>query len=296
MATIVHEGVERRTFPRRAHDRTGMALRDTVGTGAVAVSDTDGMRVSWGGIWGGVLVGMGILMLLTALGLAIGATAVDPRDTEAQTIGIGAAIWAGLTLLIALYIAGHVSTRIGAIFDRTTSTYEGVLVWVLSVLFMAFFAASGIGLVASGAFKLVGGATQAIGTVVSGGSSTDLGEGNVDQIVQRLRDPQTAQMLAGATGMNPDQVRQNLGQMADKAEAAKNNPAQAATEVRQGVQQMVQQAREDGTLQHTAERAQDAAKKTAWITFLALVLSLFAALLGAWSGRRGAAVTAGREP
>jgi len=159
-----------------------MALRDNVGTSAVAVSDTDGMRVSWGGIWGGVLVGLGILMLLTALGLAIGATAVDPTDTEAQTIGIGAAIWAGLTLLIALYVAGHVSTRIGAIFDRTTSTYEGFLVWVVSILFMAFFAASGIGLVASGAFKLVGGATQAIGTVVSGGNLSDLSQGNVEQI------------------------------------------------------------------------------------------------------------------
>jgi hypothetical protein len=293
MATIVHEGVERRTFPRRANDRTGMALRDA--PAAVAVSATEGMRVSWGGIWGGVLVGMGLLMLLTALGLAIGATAVDPRDTEAQTIGIGAAIWAGLTLLIALYIAGHVSTRIGAIFDRTTSTYEGFLVWVLSVLFMAFFAASGIGLVASGAFKLVGGATQAIGAVVTGGGSTDLGEGNVDQIVQRLKDPQTARMLAGATGMQEDQVRQNLNQMADKAQGAKDDPAKAAAEVRQGVQQMVQQARDDGTLQRAAERAQDAAKKTAWITFIALILSLLAALLGAWSGRRGAALSAGRE-
>jgi hypothetical protein len=294
MATIVHEGVERRTYPRRANDRTGMALRDSA-AGALAVSDTDGMRVSWGGIWGGVLVGLGVLMLLTALGLAIGATAVDPRATEAQTVGIGAAIWAGLTLLIALYIAGHVSTRIGAVFDRTTSTYEGFLVWVLSVLFMAFFAASGIGLVASGAFKLVGGATQALGIVVSGGSSTDLGEGNVDQIVQRLRDPQTARMLSGATGMDQEKVQQNLDQMADKAQAAKDDPAKAAAEVRRGVQRMIQQARDDGTLQRAAERAQDAAKKTAWITVLALILSLFAAILGAWSGRRGAAVSAGRE-
>jgi hypothetical protein len=296
MATIVNEGVERRTYPRRADDRTTLALRESVGSAPIAVSDTDGMRVSWGGIWGGVLVGMGLLVLLTALGLAIGATAVDPTGTEAQAIGIGAAIWAGLTLLIALYVAGHVSTRVGAIFDRTTSTYEGFLVWVLSVLFMAFFAASGIGLLASGAFKLVGGATQALGTVVSGGSVTDLGQGSVEQIAQRLRDPQTAQMLAGATGMDPQKMQQDLSQMADKAEAAKDNPAQAAADVRQGVQQMIQQARDDGTLQRAAERAQDAAKKTAWITFIALILSLLAALLGAWSGRRGAAVTAGREP
>jgi hypothetical protein len=233
-------------------------------------------------------------MLLTALGLAIGISAVDPRGTDAQSVGIGAAVWAGLSLLIALYIAGMVSTRIGAVFDKTTGMFEGVLAWVLTVLLIAYLAGSGIGMMASGAFKLVGGATQAIGSMVTGNIG-DVSEGSVDQIVQRLRDPQTARTMATATGMPEEEVRTNLGQMADKAEAAKDNPAQAAADVRQSVQGMVQRAKSEGRLAQAADKAKEGATKTAWITFIALVLSLLAAVFGAMTGRRAAAVRAGRE-
>jgi hypothetical protein len=67
-----------------------------------------------------------------------------------------------------LFVAGMVSTRIGAITDRTTGFFEGVLVWVVTVLLLAYFAGSGIGMLAGGAFQLVGGASQAIGTAVQG--------------------------------------------------------------------------------------------------------------------------------
>jgi hypothetical protein len=126
----------------------------------------DGMRVSWGGIFGGVLVALGVLLLLAALGVAVGITAAQPGETDAATLGTGAGIWAALSLLAALFIGGMVSTRIGAIFDRATGVFEGVLVWVVSVLLVAYLGASGVGMLASGAAELVGGAGQAIGEVV----------------------------------------------------------------------------------------------------------------------------------
>ena len=290
MASIVHEGTihDRRTFARRSGDAT-------LAGSASALTYTEGMRVSWGGVWGGVLVGMGVLLLLTALGLAVGATAVDPSQPDAQTLGIGAAIWAAVSLLIALYVGGLVSTRIGMVHDRTTGMFEGMLVWVLSVLFIAYLAGSGIGMVAGGAFKLVGGATQAIGSIVTGSSGSDLSQGSVDQIVQRLKDPQTAQTLSAATGIPEQEVQRNLSQIADKTQAARDNPALAASEVRQGVRNMIQEARSSGSLTQAAERAREGASKTAWITLLALLLSLIAAVFGAMSGRRGAAVRVGRE-
>jgi hypothetical protein len=43
----------------------------------------EGMRVSWGGVWAGVLVALGTLLVLSTLGVAVGFTAdarnVDPR-------------------------------------------------------------------------------------------------------------------------------------------------------------------------------------------------------------------------
>jgi len=288
MATIVHEDFtnERRIAPRRTTDRT-------VTHRAANLIDVQGMSVSWGGVWGGVLTGIGLLLLLTALGLALGVSAVDP-DADNSSLGMGAAVWAGISLLLALYLAGMASTRIGAIFDKTTGMFEGVLVWVLSLLVIVYLAGSGIGLVAGGAFKLIGGATQTLGTMVTGGTP-DMSQGTIDDVIQRLRDPQSARVIAAATGMPQDQVHSNLVQMADRAETAKDNPAQAAADVRQSIEEMIQRARADGTFARAADKAKAAATKTAWITFVALILSLIAAVLGSMTGRRAAAVTAGRE-
>jgi hypothetical protein len=132
----------------------------------------DGMRVSWGGVFGGVLVALGFLLLMTALGVAVGISAAQPGETDTGTLGAGAGIWAGVTLLVALFIGGWVSTRIGAIFDGTTGFFEGALVWVVSVLLMLCMASTGISLLAGGAFKLVGGAAQALSSVLQSSQAT----------------------------------------------------------------------------------------------------------------------------
>src|SRR5215207_5622875 len=133
---------------------------------ATAWFGTEGMKVSWGGVFAGVLVALGVSMLLAALGVAIGITAVNPGETDPGTIGTGAAIWGAVQLLLALFVGGMVATRVGAIIDRTTGFFEGVLVWVVSLMLMAYLAASGIAAVASGAFSLLGGATQTFSAVI----------------------------------------------------------------------------------------------------------------------------------
>lgn len=121
----------------------------------------EGMRVTWGGVWGGVLTAVGLLLLLAALGVAVGITAADPRSTDAATAGTAAAIWAGASLLIALFIGGMVSTRAGAIHDRATGFWEGFLVWIVSLLLMAYLATTGMASLASGTMQLMGAASQA---------------------------------------------------------------------------------------------------------------------------------------
>ena len=56
------------------------------------------------------------------------AECVDPTDPDPSAIGVGAVIWAGVQLLLALFVGGMVATRVGAIIDRTTGLFEGVLV------------------------------------------------------------------------------------------------------------------------------------------------------------------------
>lgn len=251
-----------------------------------AILRAEGMKVSWGGIFGGVLVAVGLLLLLTALGVAVGISAAQPGETEASTLGAGAGLWAGLSLLVALFVGGVVSTRIGAIVDGTTGFFEGALVWVVSILLMLYFAGSGIGMLAGGAFQMVGGAAQAMGSVMqSPGQSVDM-SGSVDQIIQRLKDPKTAQQIASMTGMAQSEVQATLSETAQRVENNRDNPSQAAAEAKAGMAQLMDQAKSSGALEQKAQEVQPKATRAAWITFGALILSLLAAVFGAMSGRR----------
>ncbi len=260
-------GVEREVLVERATDRF------------------DGMKISWGGVFGGVLAGIGTLLLLSSLGLAIGVSAVDPRDPNATAVGTGAAIWTALTLLISLFVGGWASTRLSMLWERTTAMFEGALVWVLSMIIVLYLTASGIGLLASSASGILGQTAQAVGASVGSMNEQDLSRGSVDEILARLRDPQTASAISTGLRVPREDVARTLGDISARVETARDNPARAADEVRSGMARLMSQAQENIT--QTAERAQPAASKTAWITFAALVLSLLAAIAGAAVGRRG---------
>ena len=274
MATVIRESPY---HDRRSAERRRIAYP--------AAGRAEGMRVSWGGVFGGVLVALGFLLLMTALGVAVGISAAQPGETDAGMLGAGAGIWGGLSLLIALFLGGWVSTRIGAIFDGTTGFFEGVLVWVVSVLLMLYFAGSGIGMLAGGAFKLVGGAAQALGSVVQSQGAPDV-SGSVEQMIQRLKDPKTAEQIAAATGMPASEVQATLSETAQRVENNRANPAQAAAEAKNGVAQLMEKAKSSGALQQKAEEVKPEATRAAWVTFGALLLSLFAAVFGAMAGRR----------
>ena len=258
---------------------------------ATAWFGTEGMKVSWGGVFAGVLVAMGVSMLLAALGVAIGISAVKPGETDPGTIGIGAAVWGGVQLLIALFIGGMVATRVGAIIDRTTGFFEGVLVWVVSLILMAYLAGSGIASVASGAFSMLGGATQTFIAVDQGQGGTGNVDvsGTVEQMAEQLRSPELVNRVASITGLSVNDVRNTLSDTATRVEANRNNPTLAAQEASRGVATLFDRARSSGALAAQAEEIQPEAASTAWLTFVALLLSLGAAVAGAMLGRNKAA-------
>jgi hypothetical protein len=115
-----------------------------------------GMKISWGGVFGGVLAGIGALILLSSLGVAIGVSAAHGRNTDGDAIRTGAAIWTGLSLLVSLFIGGWASTRLSMLWERTTAMFEGVLVWVLSLIIVLYLTASGVSLVVIRGFGVAG--------------------------------------------------------------------------------------------------------------------------------------------
>jgi len=247
----------------------------------------EGLKISWGGVWAGVLVVLGTLLLLSTLGMAIGVSSIDPRGgNDAGAFGTGAAIWTGLSLLVALFVGGMAATRLGMVLDKAAGTFEGGLVWVLSMVAILWLAGSGVSLVAGGVADVFGVAARGAVTAVAG--TDDLAQGDVAQMIDRLNSPTTTRALAAATGLPEQDVRNTLSDIGGRVNAARNDPAAAAAEVRRGVEQL--QARAQAQMPQIAERVQGGATKTAWSAFAVLVLSLAAAVIGSVIGRRKALV------
>lgn len=252
-----------------------------------------GTRVSWSGIFGGVVVRIGVLLLLTAPGLAIGITAVDPNNPDAGAIGRSTAIFTGVSLLLAVFIGGRSAARMSMLWDRTVALFKGTLRWALFMLLILDLAASGISLVAGQTFSLLGTVAQSAGSAAgsaaggAGASLPSLASGDVDQVLRTLDDPNTAAQIATPTGMNRDEVQSNLADLRGRVEAAREDPAKVAAEVRQSVNGIAEGAKTRA--QQAAVDAKPAASRTAWTNFGALLLGLLAGMAGAAVGRSNAA-------
>jgi hypothetical protein len=106
----------------------------------------EGMRVSWGGIWAGMLVVLGAMLVLSALGIAVGFSA-DARNVDPEKISTGAVIWSRGSLLIALFLGGMAAARMSMVWDRFTGLAQGALVWVVSMIAVLLLGANGVGLI-----------------------------------------------------------------------------------------------------------------------------------------------------
>src|SRR5690242_2522563 len=67
-------------------------------------------NVSWGAVLSGVFLALVVQLLLNMLGVGLGAATLDPLtgdNPSASTLSMGAAIWMGLSGILAAFVGGH---------------------------------------------------------------------------------------------------------------------------------------------------------------------------------------------
>jgi hypothetical protein len=254
-----------------------------------------GPRVHWAGVMSGFFVAIGVLMIMGALGLAIGVTALgDPRaatDETASGLGIGAGVWAFITMLVALFLGGMVSTKVTDRPDRPGAMIHGVLVWVLFSLFTVWMIASGVSLGLSGLFGALSGLARGATTAVAAGGGDlvqTLGLNDPNRVMEKLDDPGTASTLAAATGMSTEEARAALGELRARVQAVRDDPARVTAEVREFLAQYTERAKQQALA--AAAKAQHGAKIGSWTTFGVMVVGLGVSIAGAMGGVRVSAV------
>jgi len=265
-------------------------------------------RVSWGAIFAGLLVTVVIQLMLTLLGIGIGAATVDPlrEQNPAQGLAIGSAIWLIVSALIAVFVGACVSGRLSGGPRASDGLLHGIVTWSAATVLTVAMLISATGAIIGGTGTLLS------GVVKGGGKAAQSGQGQeamslVKQVVPDVDKLSPTGRESGPTGQLATMAKQNPQLAAVLARMEKNGgAAQSPAERDQAVQMLTQQGMNqqqaaqlvsqwDQQFQQTKGQVEQKARevgdkaargvsKGAIMGFVALLLELGVAAWGGWAG------------
>ncbi len=184
---------------------TSAAPRTDVETTVVTPVD----RVRWGAIFAGLFSALSTLLVLTLLGIGIGAASFDPGD-RASGFGIGAGIWSAVSLLLAFAVGGYVAARTAAVTGRRNGALNGALMWAVAIPLLLYALGSGVGALLGTAGRAATSAATVAGQAAAehadnpalqatAGAATEAGQdaaANLQATAQALNTPENQQAVA----------------------------------------------------------------------------------------------------
>ncbi|MEP0907876.1 hypothetical protein NC969_20380 [Leptolyngbya subtilissima ST-M1] len=136
--------------------------------------------VRWGPIIAGLVVAIATQLVLTALGAAVGLTNIagsDAAQSNAGDVGTAVGIWSIISLLIALFLGGYVTSRACGPMNRKTALLNGAILWATTLAVSAWLLSSGV----AGAFGLVAQGADAVVNQVPTDALPNAADPNVSQ-------------------------------------------------------------------------------------------------------------------
>ena len=250
----------------------------------------------------------GVWLLLHALGLGIGLTAVDPEyPSSLRGVGIGTGIWSIIVPLIALFAGGLVVGYLAGARPMVSSVIHGAVLWALATIVSLLLLIAIVGGLVGGAARLSGQVVGAAGSAAVQGIA-QLDDANLDRLGLTERDllaPINERLQAtGKPAITADQLRAAIEDalrtavrqgrldrqllVQSLAEQTPLTPAEAqeiATNIEQAWQQQAgmlsQRAQSLGTTaQQTALQAVESTGKALLVLFFVLAVGLVAAVGG----------------
>ncbi|MFB1483326.1 hypothetical protein [Corallococcus sp. RDP092CA] len=283
------------------------AIVESERAGIIPAVPGSAYKLSWGAIFGGTFVALGVWILLYTLGLALGLSSVNPANAaSAKSAGIFTGIWSVIVPLVALFVGGMVAARSAGIVDKGGGALHGAVLWGLTtlvgVMVVGMLVSNVLGAVLNVGKAAVGaGGTAAVGAVAGGGNAAkafglDANDalGPVNQRLRQEGKPAiTANQLEAATkDIVTEGVRQGrmdrellVSNIAQNTNLSRQDAEGVADRVQQQVDQAKAKASEVGQqAQQGALKVADRSGRVFWGIFAGLLLGLVAAVLGATLG------------
>ncbi|MFL5348070.1 MAG: hypothetical protein ACJ8AT_25035 [Hyalangium sp.] len=267
-------------------------------------------KLSWGAIFGGTFVALGVWILLYALGLALGLSSVDPSNPgSAKSAGIGTGIWSLIVPLIALFAGGLVASRTAGVVDKMGGALHGAVLWGLTTLVGVVVMGMVISSLMGAVFNVGKTAVGAAGSAISGVASQTGNVGNAAKsfgldandalapVNKRLRQEGkptiTADQLQATTkdvintGIQQGRLDRNLlvSSIAQNTSLSRRDAEDIADRIEaQWSQAQAQVGQVAQQVQQGALKAADTTGHVFWGVFFALLLGLVSSILGATLG------------
>lgn len=261
-------------------------------------------RISWGAIFGGVILVVVIQLLLSMLGAGIGLGTVNVNagtTPDASSFGMSAGIWWLISSCIALFLGGYVAAWLAGIELRFDGMLHGLVTWGIATLLTVYLLSSAIGGIIGGGFSALGSVTSAAGSGISSaakplaqaaGVSPDMVQNQAQAYLQPANPdpatmtPQDAQkdvatnLVTYAKG-GPDAAAAKERVITDMAAQMKISHDDAAKKF-DDAQAKLQQTKDQAvqTAKNAADESASAASKTSFAVFVDLLLGGILAAIG----------------
>ena len=104
------------------------------------------LRLDWSALFGGAVLGWGILLLLSMIGMIIGLSVIDSFGVRPAASNAGAAIWSAASAVVASFAGAFLVVRLAGDRRRSESLAHGAVWWGMSMLLAGMIAlfASGV--------------------------------------------------------------------------------------------------------------------------------------------------------
>ncbi|BFO54018.1 MULTISPECIES: hypothetical protein [Comamonadaceae] len=182
--------------------------------------------VSWGAVFAGLVLSLIVYLVLSVLGTAIGASAIDPLGDRNpfSGFGVGAGIWAGVTTLLAIAVGGFVSGYLA----RRSGALHGLLAWGMTTLVTVYLVVSATG----SALNAAGGAAKTGLTTVGAvaGAGVSAAAPALGNVVQRQLDQAGISLDANSLQAELEKLLRQTGKPELQPENLKNEAQAAASQ------------------------------------------------------------------
>jgi uncharacterized metal-binding protein len=186
-----------------------------------------GTRIKWAAVFAGLVVGIAVQMMLTLLGLAIGAWSIDLREAQpGGGIPLGTGIWTGISMLISAFVGGYVTARLSGASLRSDGLFHGAVVWGLNWLVFGWLATTAMSFMIGGLFNTFGTGVQmlgqGVGTAVSAAASkatnaeTNVSAGDLRQQIESVL------KATGKPELQPSEIKKDASKVTDTAQSGQS--------------------------------------------------------------------------